>query len=262
MCCNRNVHVPAAGPAPTGLNPVIALQPLRPTNVPLEPAPADDLAVGLLFELALPAIHAAIQLPDNRALADSLILGASQAVASGDVPRALHAVTELLTRHPDADLRALQEPALASIRGDIREIVSRLAGEAKIDARNTLAIAAPLAGGYGMPHEAPAVIALANQFIETGQYVNYFRAGELGRLVISWSQSETEAQDHAEQNVAHAVRRIAVIWRRAPLLVLLGVWLLLGIVLIRFATELWATGFLALVAIQFVVTVRNWPRRR
>ena len=114
-----------------------------------------------------------------------------------------------------------------------------------------------------MPTEAPAVIALANRFIETGQYVNYLRAGELGRLVIAWSgQSQNGPADHSEQNIARAVRRVSALWSRAPMLVLLVCWLLLGVVLIPFRAELWATGFLALVGLQFVVTLRNWPPRR
>lgn len=165
------------------------------------------------------------------------------------LPPSLHAhiaVNEILNRQPEAAL-----PRLAA----------HLASEAKSEALKTLAIAAPLAHAAHMPHETPAVLALANQFIETGQFVNYVRANQLAGLVISWSQIPGPP-DHVEQNIARAAGRIAALWRRAPLLVLFIAWLLLGVVLLPLAPKLWAIGFLALVGIQFVATVRGWYVRR
>ena len=158
---------------------------------------------------------------------------------------ALSAVNEILHRQVDAPL-----PRLAA----------HLASEAKSEAMKTLTIAAPLAHATHMPHETPAVLALANQFIETGQYVNYVRANQLGGLVIAWSHIPGPP-DHVEQNIARAVSRIAALWRRAPLLVLFIGWLLMGVVLVPLDPKLWATGFLALVGAQFVATVRGWYRR-
>jgi len=165
------------------------------------------------------------------------------------LPPSLHAhpaINEMLRNQPEAAL-----PRLAA----------HLTTEAKSEALKTLAIAAPLAHAPHMPHETPAVLALANQFIETGQYVNYVRANQLGTLVISWSQIPGPP-DHVEQNIARAVSRLAALWRRAPLLVLFIAWLLLGTVLVPLDPQLWATGFPALVGAQFVATVRGWFRRR
>ena len=55
---------------------------------------------------------------------------------------------------------------------------------------------------------------------------------------------------------------VIALWRRAPMLVLLSGWLLLGVVPIPFDASLWGIGFLVLVAIQFVIAIRNWPPRR
>jgi hypothetical protein len=165
------------------------------------------------------------------------------------MPASLHAhaaVNEILQRQPDA-----AAPRLAA----------HLASEAKSEALKTLALAAPLAHAPHMPHETPAVLALANQFIESGQYVNYVRAGQLGGLVVSWSQIPAPP-NYVEQNIARVVSRIASLWRRAPLLVLFMGWLLIGVVLMPLEPKLWATGFLALVGLQFVVSVRGWYRRR
>ncbi len=257
------MNVSAATVGQSGLTAAIAQPPLPPSPAPSPSsgsAPAGDVVESAVGEFSHPAIHAALHLPETHAAADALIHQATQALAAHDIPKALQAVHELLTRQPDADLRVLHEPALAPIRDGVREVVNRLVNEARLDARKTLAIAAPLAALPRMPNETPAVLALANQFIETGQYINYVRAGQLGRVVISWSEAESGPEDHAEQNVTHAIRRVAALWTRAPLLVLLMAWLLFGIVLLPLDAELWAVGFLTLVLLQFVLTLRNWRR--
>lgn len=125
-----------------------------------------------------------------------------------------------------------------------------------------------------------AVIALANQFIATGQLSNYLRAAEMGRMVISWYDDASPI--YAGFN-ARAVARdrypslsmrwsdmLARLWGRAPLLVLLMGWLLSGGfagLLMKTMGEpgyktapsfkIWAIGFLALVVFQFVVTIRG-----
>ena len=246
------MNVSAATVGQPGLSAANAL-PLPPLAPAL--APATDRVVSRLLEFSNPAIHTALQFPDNHRAADALIHKAGEALANHDIPRALHAVGELLSRQPDADIRDLHHPA-------VLQLMNRLTLEAKIDAHRTIAAAVPLIATHRMPHEAPAVLALASQFIETGQYVNYIRASQLGRLVISWSQPEDEPWDHAEQNIAHAVRRVTALWRRAPLLVLLMAWFLFGIVLVPLDADAWAIGFLALAGLQFVITLRNWPRPR
>lgn len=243
----------AAGAGPPGL--VAALsQPALPqipgpaVELPrpegTSPVPADRVE-SLVAAVTHPAVQA--------------VLHRLPAVAEAhEIPRSLHEVREVLKRQPELVERVLQEPALAPIRDGVREVVNHLSHEARLDAEKTLAIAAPLPSLHRMPAETPAVLTLANQFLETGQYLNYVRAGDLGRVVIRWAGDPDGPEDHAEQNVAAAVRRGAAVWRRAPLLVLLVAWMLLGVVL---NTEIWVAGWLGLVVLQFVVTIRNWRRR-
>ena len=238
-----------------------ALLPLPPTAAAssADHAPPDR-ATSQLLEFSRPDIHSALHLPENHAAAETLVRQAIDAVAHNDIPHALKAASELLHQQPSSDLRLLHEPALAPIRTELHELIAHRTLEAKVEAIKTLAIAAPLAAAARMPPETPAVLSLANQFIETGQFINYVRAHQLGGLVISWSQMPAPS-DHVEQNIARAVRSVASLWRRAPMLVLLIAWLLLGIVLLPFDPQLWATGFLALAVFQFLITLRSWRRR-
>jgi len=133
--------------------------------------------------------------------------------------------------------------------------------------------------------DARAAIALANQFIATGQLPNYLRAAELGRVVISWYDEASPATVGFGPGAVALNRRptlrmrlyamLGRLWRRAPLLVLLIGWLLsggfAGLVVDAMAVpayrtalafRIWAIGFLALVVFQFVATVRGALRSR
>jgi hypothetical protein len=159
---------------------------------------------------------------------------------------------------------------------DVRDSAEKLVGKA--------AHTIEMAGFHGqrIPDglDLRAVIALANQFIATGQLPNYLRAAEMGRTVISWYD---EASPACVGFGAGAVARyrqspmrtrlygiLGRIWTRAPLLVLLIGWLLSGgfagflmktmdVPGYRTAPafRIWAIGFLALVVFQFVVTIRG-----
>jgi hypothetical protein len=125
-----------------------------------------------------------------------------------------------------------------------------------------------------------AVIALANQFIATGQLPNYLRAAEMGRMVIAWSDEVSRGSVGFAARAAARYRRrslgmrlyglLARLWRRTPLLVLLTGWLLSGVfagLLMKMMDwpdyrtalpfKIWAIGFLALVVLQFVISVRG-----
>jgi hypothetical protein len=169
----------------------------------------------------------------------------------------VRAVGELLRTQPEAEARVLHEPALAAIRPEIRDVATHLSIAAKQDAEKTLAHAGALVATQPSGAFGPATVALANQFLETGQYVNYIRAGELGRLAIS--SFESERREKAEPQAASRIAKaVGSLWRRAPLLALLLAWMVLGLVVVPLNPELWAIGFLALIGCQFVVTIRNW----
>lgn len=114
------------------------------------------------------------------------------------------------------------------------------------------------------------VIALANQFIATGQLPNYLRATELGRVVVSWYDRPLPVPVRPRAKARAAYLTARKLWRRAPLLVLLLGWLLSGAVMglflkvsklpsskASFSFNVWAIGFLALVVFQFVASVRG-----
>jgi hypothetical protein len=99
--------------------------------------------------------------------------------------------------------------------------------------------------------DGPAVLAVAERLIESGQLANYYRAADLSRAVGG-----------AYAPVKRGPKKILLLrtlWRRAPLLVLLMGWLLLGLAApsVEFGFELWGVGFLALVVFQFYVTTRK-----
>jgi hypothetical protein len=259
------VHVNATGAAQANLNTTPLPLPL-PQSAPSAPRFIEDSVSGLLAQFSSPAIHAALHVADNSSLVDAFIHQAAEAVSRHDVAGAIHTIGELLHKQPDADFRVLNDPALAPIHTEVRELVGRVTLEAKLDASNTLAAGAHLIATRISPPESPSTLALANQFFETGQYVNYIRAAELGRLVIAWGGApdlnEAPLSKPLDRKIADAVNKLGQFWRRAPVLFLLLAWLLLGVILIPVNGETWGIGFLVIVGMQFVFTIRNWQGRR
>jgi hypothetical protein len=130
--------------------------------------------------------------------------------------------------------------------------------------------------------------------VETQQYPNYLRAAALSNTIVTWYEGplpDVPVSLPVFREVTPAGKiRIAVkgphkwsqatakVWRRAPVLVLLGGWLLAGIfaalllVVGGASTEssplltIWALGFPALIVLQFVLTIRgtffNKPHNR
>jgi hypothetical protein len=224
-----------------------------PLPLPTSPSPAllrtviEDRVIALLPNIATPAVLAAIHIPSDASAVATSVHHALEALANHDAPRALNIVTELIQKHPESVEPLLSNSALAPVHAAVNQIASK----AHTEAAHTLTQAAILA----VPHEP--VLTLAQQFLDTGQYINYIRAAALGRLVIAQS---TPAPSGSGERAAARVGEVFVsFWRRAPLLVMLFAWLLTGFFV---PPALWATGFLGLVILQFVITIRNRPRSR
>lgn len=142
-----------------------------------------------------------------------------------------------------------------------------------------------VSGGIHTPHipenlDPAMVLALATRMIETHQYPNYLRAAELGNTIVTWFEGpipdvplsrpvriERVNEIRANRIASTWPATFAKLWRRAPLLVLLGGWLLIGIagaLLVRgessplFTT--WALGFPALIVLQFLLTLRGFRK--
>ncbi len=247
-------------PRAPGCRPV----PLAPVALPvIPPVPAaiaaetpvviEDKVSGLLPSIAEPAVLAALNLHSDPAALDSVIHAAVQALANHDAPRALQMLTQLIQKQPESVPRVLEEPGLVPLHASLHEAIDHVTQGARAVAETTVAQATRLT------FEDAPVIALANQFIETGQYINYIRATELGRLAISDAARKTPpaGETPAARMAALTGRAVTTLWRRAPLLVLFLGWLLAGFFL---PAQLWAPGFLGLVVLQFVLTLRNRSR--
>jgi hypothetical protein len=130
--------------------------------------------------------------------------------------------------------------------------------------------------GHADPH---VVLALANQLIETGQVPNYLRATELATIIAAWYEkpvsTATPSQDSqpVAKRAGGGTAALRALWKRVPLLVLLGAWLLFGVILgLAFrvfsvdssgmSLELWGLGFLVMVVAQFLITIRGAFRRK
>jgi hypothetical protein len=240
--------------------------------------PSVDSIGTLLANLATPSIQnllAASHLGSERPapeLSDALIRAAGGAIAAHDIPRALHAVSEWVRLNPESADSVLREPALQPVQNEVRALLARIGHEARIGAETVLNNAAQLTdsgrvqvnlipGGL----DPPDVLALANRFYETGQLANYLRAEALGRVVIG------AYEDAPVRQSGQFTAWLKSMWRRAPMLILLAAWLLVGLIGglsargVRrsgstpggLAFELWGIGFLVLVVVQFFATVYN-----
>jgi hypothetical protein len=200
---------------------------------------------------------------------ESLLQTAVSAVASHDVPRAIAALSEYIGRNPDHAAALANSPLLAPIQGEVRELVHRVTEDARTEAVSMVAtagVAVDAAVRHSEQLNGLGVLEVAERFIESGQLANYIRAQELGQAVITFYAAERGQSERDE-------RRVVKFWRRVPLLVLLAGWLALGLagsaiaLLVRVAGgelnaamvqacfEFWGVGFLALVVLQFFVSL-------
>jgi hypothetical protein len=200
---------------------------------------------------------------------ESLLLTAVSAAASRDVPRAIAALSEYIDRNPEHAGALANSPLLAPIQGEVRELVHRVTEDARGEAVRMVAsagVAVESAAGHSEQLNGLGVLEVAERFIESGQLANYFRAQGLGSAVIGFYAAGGRHAQRTERRVMW--EWLARLWRRLPLLVLLVGWLVLGLaggalaVLARadIATvaawfEFWGVGFLALVLIQFLVSI-------
>jgi len=198
---------------------------------------------------------------------ESLLQTAVSAVASHDVPRAIAVLSEYISRGPEHAAALATSPLLASIQGEVRELVHRVTEDARTEAVRMVASAgvAVDAAGKHTQLNGPGVLEVAERFIESGQLANYIRAQELASAVIGFNA----AGRHSERAERSALLEwIVKFWRRVPLLVLLAGWLALGLAgsaiallaradaaAVRAWFEFWGVGFLVLVVIQLFVSM-------
>jgi hypothetical protein len=198
-------------------------------------------------------------------------------------------------------------PSLSSIRGPIERLVTRLNIAAKVEAESQLAQALKLLESAGAKElvireiRAQNLVLTAGRLLDAGGYPNAVWSAQLSQLVIDprlWAPNAVPVplplkikdadgrSPAAGSGVLAAIglvcaglqlkSRIRRMWFRAPLLVLLLAWFVVGLTcgaisalvrnywprllsasLIAGSFELWALGFLVLVAVGLYVSVRN-----
>ena len=119
------------------------------------------------------------------------------------------------------------EPGLAAISPEVRQLMSRLASTARLDAEGRLDQATHMLGQESQPQIA---VLLAGRLLEAGGYANYIRSAELSQFAIRQVSSVRPSP---------GMRKL---WLRGPLLVLLLIW---------------GVGFLALIVFGFYANVRR-----
>jgi len=253
-----------------------------------------------LIERPLPA-------QDTAQLQDLLVTFIS-AAAEGDAIRALSALSEIAALDPSRPDILRADPSIAPIRLAVDQFLDRHTALARLDAEGRLDQAAQSASPSapdrlaGWDMRAATMVLIATRVFDSGGLANYVRAGELAQLVIDGSRwgpafvnlpGETPELDRIKlpygaqqpggtarraltQAIAGMAARLRSLWLRAPLLVLLLSWLLLGIAgglgsvvwhrfwsetwpsyLSAIAFQVWGTGLLALIVFGFYARVRK-----
>lgn len=258
---------------------------------------AGDLFVSslqALSEVEMTALLSMVDVHDSPQQAghlDDLLRAAVAATADGDGNRAIGHLAEFAALSPKRAETLASVPSLSSIRGAVERLVTRLAVAAKAKAETQLAQAVKLMESLGTKGlvvreiRAENVILIAGRLLDAGGYANFVWSAELSRLVIVPLQPR----------VAHGVRggspsgkgifgatftaiqsRTRQMWLRAPLLVLLLGWFVVGLgggvfsalvrnywpavlpaSLVADAFELWGVGFLGLIGVALYRSARN-----
>jgi hypothetical protein len=239
------------------------MNPVGPGLPPLDPTAANTLANSLAAAPRPPSSH-------SGAIHDS-VSASLEGLAAPAIQHLLQMVEERLFSagsHQISFLPGARESAVSSVARAAHAV--EMAGSMLGNHNSRIP-------GYPDPR---AVLAVANQFIDTGQTANYLRAEELGRIVGSWYEGRLRVPAEIAADVATLRRErqlrfrgaLQRMWWRAPLLFLLAGWLVAGLIaafLVRLSTPdyesspvfgLWALGFIALVVIQFIVSIWNGLR--
>jgi hypothetical protein len=277
--------------------------------------PAGDMFVSVLQELSeveMTALLNMIQRPESPQQAerlDDLLRAAVAATGEGDGNRAMGTLAELAATSPRRAETLASLPSLSSIRSLVERLVSRLNVTAKAEAEAQLVQAMKLMESFGAKGlvvreiRAENLILVAGRLLDAGGYANFVWSAELSQLVIDprlWAPNAVplppQVKDAVNRRTAEGGGVFAAIftashlvwaglqlksrtrrmWLRAPLLVLLLGWFVMGLAgglfsafvrnyrpgvlsasLVEGGFELWALGFLVLVAVGLYRSVRN-----
>jgi len=307
------MDVPGVGAGPQAANFSTALRAVTHAATPGGTTQsAGDVFVSTLQELSEAEMTVLLDMigrpesPQQAQRLDDLLRAAVAATAEGNVDRAMVPLTELAMTSPLRAQALGSLPSLSSIRGPIERLVTRLNVAAKVEAQSQLAQAVKLLDSAGAKElvireiRAQNLILTAGRLLDAGGYANSVWSAQLSQLVIDprlWApnavplpfkvkDADGRTTPAAGGGIFAAIRlvraglqlksRIRRMWLRAPLLVLLLAWFVVGLAgglfsalvrnywprvlsasLISVSFELWALGFLVLVAVGLYVSVRN-----
>jgi hypothetical protein len=272
-----------------------------------------ELAAADLFKLT--QILQPASPPEKVARVNSLMQEAASAINDDRREWAVGRFIEAVTTDPSRVDELLANPQIQPIRSTVEQLLVRLTNVAKMDAETKLGAAERVlenAGWQKLPQweTAPsALIQIAHRLLETGGYPNYVRTGELATILqtaywgatviqpepvglpaaLKKEPADFRRKDYTATPAAKAntswdkIRekipyRMQLLWLRAPLFVLLGIWFFAGLIgatitlVIRLiepsewivsvgdtGSKIWSLGFLALVGFGFWARVRK-PR--
>jgi hypothetical protein len=218
-----------------------------------------------LSEAEMTALLNMIQRPESPQEAgrlDDLLRAAVAATAEGDGNRAMGPLAELAAASPRRAETLASLPSLSSIRGQVERLVGRLNAAAKVVAESQLAQAVKLMESSVAKElvvgeiRAENLIVVAGRLIDAGGYANSVWSAELSQLVIDphlWVPNAVplplQIEDTVNRgrtagcgilgtifantrlvcDVLQSKARIRRMWVRAPLLVLLLVWFVMGL---------------------------------
>ena len=276
---------------------------------PAAEAVGQDSVARLLEQLGTPQISTLIQEVDNRRQgldaepAGDLFSRAAAATREGNVGHALNILSELVQKHPARAETLLHEPALTPIQPQVVGLVQRLTETVRIDAEQKIDAATHLmqGGGHGGAHRVElnprSVITVAERLLESGGYSNVVLSAGLAEAVIEYygpfpvsgagapgpgkamrenvGGEQTAAAMSA--GIARVGQRLAAragrMWRSAPLLLMLIVWMAVGFGMALLALtlrelavrsriidllfDIWGVGFLGLIGFGFYRSIKR-----
>jgi hypothetical protein len=301
---------PAAGAGGTSHSTSIQQPTAGDTAVIRELAVTDLLKLTQILQPASP--------PELVARVDSLMQATVTAINEDRREWAVGRFIEAVTTDPSRAEELRSNPDIQPIRSTVEQLLVRLTNVAKMDAESKLANAEQViekAGFQKLPNwetTPAALLQIGHRLLEAGGYSNYVHTAELATTLQSAYWGDTLMQPPIPIGAANAPRkedmaskgqgrgagaiaqayhswgtlleklprRLEALWQRAPLLVLLGGWFIIGLaggivsalaktlwphswIVSRsdFGFQIWGLGLLALVGLGFWARIRK-PRRR
>jgi len=272
------------------VSPVLpAPQASRPSASPSQ-TPVPSAAVQLPPAIAAPLdleLFTSWDTGSARATASNEYQLAQTAMQAGDRPGALQHLELAILAHPAQAAAALADPAFDTIKGAVRDLVTRLTVEIRIRTEASVSearVALQSAASTGMPRPlqlAQAYLDAAMVSYQLGTYTGLVQAAFAADLARKIAEGKISPVMPAVKRgilepVKRAVKRAATgLWQRLPLLAILLGWFVAGIIagitglafhsgaqLRAWLLPVWAMGLLAMVLLGFVRSIRRIGQRR